>query len=164
MNSLTPDEPEAIRREIVELSEQFYQHSRAPLPTELVKADLTMSQLRLLLILRGDGESSMSQVAQGLGVALPTATGIVDRLVERDLVLRKSDHLDRRVVLCTLSEKGAALVERLWEIGREQFYAILEPLDLEELRTVSNALHILSRAAQRFHRESFLEGRIKAKS
>ena len=153
MNSLTPDESEAIRREIVELSEQFYQHSSAPLPTELVKADLTMSQLRLLLILRTEGENSMSQVAHALGVALPTATGIVDRLVERDLVVRKADHLDRRVVLCALSEKGAALVERLWEIGKEQFYIILEPLEIEELRTVSNALNILTRAAQRLHRK-----------
>lgn len=153
------DESDIIKREIVDLSERFYQYSRAPLPTELVKADLTMSQLRLLLILRSEGESSMSHVAQGLGVALPTATGIVDRLVERELVVRKADHLDRRVVLCALSEKGTSLVEKLWEVGKEQLYSILEPLDIEELRIVSNALHVLTRASQLFYREQLAKAR-----
>ncbi|MSQ14708.1 MAG: MarR family transcriptional regulator [Dehalococcoidia bacterium] len=148
------EELEAIKKEVVELSERFYRYSRTPLPSELVKADLTMSQLKLLLIISTEGQSTMSQVAVALGIALPTATGIVDRLVERDLIVRKADRLDRRVVLCALSEMGAALVERLWELGKEQMYSVLHPLDLEELRAVSKALNILCKAAQIVHLEN----------
>ncbi len=154
MSSQTIEELKTIKKEVVELSERFYRYSRTPLPAELVKADITMSQLKLLLILSTEGQSNMSQVAVALGVALPTATGVVDRLVERGLIVRKADRLDRRVVLCALSDMGTALVERLWEIGKEQMYSVLQPLDLEELKAVSKALNILCRAAQTVHSEN----------
>ena len=55
----------------------------------------------------------MSELAGSLGVSLVTATGIVDRLVERALVTRENQKEDRRVVMCRLSEHGQEMTDQL---------------------------------------------------
>jgi len=48
----------------------------------------------------------MSQLAKKLIVGMSTATGIVDKLVEKNLVERRRNHDDRRVVKLILTKKG----------------------------------------------------------
>ena len=44
----------------------------------------------------------MGQLAASLAVTLSTVTGIVDRLVEHQMVVREEDPHDRRLVVCRL--------------------------------------------------------------
>jgi DNA-binding MarR family transcriptional regulator len=61
-----------------------------------VVQELTFGQMRLLYLLARHGPSPVSRVAEWLGVGLPSASGIVDR-VERGFVAPpRSD--DRRIV------------------------------------------------------------------
>lgn len=53
-----------------------------------LELDLTMPQLKTLLVVDWLGPVPMSQLAARLGVSLPTATGLVDRLVEIGLARR----------------------------------------------------------------------------
>ena len=57
----------------------------------------------------------MTRIAELIGSGLPTATGLVNRMVERGLVRREHDTRDRRVVLVSLTEEGAAEVRELHE-------------------------------------------------
>src|SRR5262245_19650787 len=74
---------------IVELAENLQHIVRPVLPTGWSTVDLTMSQLKVVVLLYSQGPAHMSRLATALGVSLPTATGIVDRLVERGLVMRE---------------------------------------------------------------------------
>jgi DNA-binding MarR family transcriptional regulator len=111
--------------------------------------DLTMSQLKLLFVLRyfrpeGDPHPRrMGELARALGVTLPTVSAVVDRLVERELVRREEDPHDRRSVFCQLTEAGLALTDRLAEGSRLHTAALLAYLAEDELATVAQAMELL---------------------
>src|SRR6188472_796666 len=62
---------------------------------------LSIVGFQVLALLEMHGGLPMTRLADELGVALPNATGIVGRLVERGIVSREDDANDRRRVLVT---------------------------------------------------------------
>jgi len=85
----------------------------------------------------------MSDIASILDVALPTATGIVDKLVKKELVIREADLQDRRLVICRLSDAGQELINRLWTFGQFQMERLLNGLTEEELEKAAEVAEIL---------------------
>jgi DNA-binding MarR family transcriptional regulator len=133
---------------ILQLSDQAFRELFPILPTEWLQLDLTMSQLKVVLLLFISGTSRMSVIGSALGVSLATATGVVDRLVERGIVVREGDPEDRRVVLCRLSDKGEGLIGGLWHLSRERARGLLEAMDPEQLPIVREMLGALLKAGE----------------
>ncbi|MCX6002747.1 MAG: MarR family transcriptional regulator [Chloroflexi bacterium] len=113
---------------------------------ELLDLDLTTPQLKVVLLVYLNGPARMSDLASSLGVTLATATGIVDRLVDRDIVERENSREDRRVVVCRLSAKGHELTDRLYTSGRERARQLLQGLDEDILSKLDEALASLTGA------------------
>ena len=85
----------------------------------------------------------MSCIAQILGVSTATTTGIVDRLVEHDILQREHDLEDRRAVICQLSPNGRNLLSRTWEALRINTKKILMALPEEKIHVVAETLELL---------------------
>lgn len=68
---------------------------------------------RVLLMLARGGGRSMGEVAAHTALPAPTATRVVDRLVDAQLAHRSTDPLDRRRVLVHLATPGREVVERV---------------------------------------------------
>ena len=102
--------------------------------------DMTIPQIRTLVLLERMGPLRMGNIAIYLGRALSATTTVMDRLVEKGLVDRVSDPSDRRVVICQLSESGEQAVELFWRIGRERLQIVADLLDEEQLETVVQGL------------------------
>ena len=115
--------------------------------------DLSMPQMRVVFLLFGEGSLRMSELASALDVSMSRATGLVDRLVEKDLVSRWADPEDRRSVLCALTEQGHALSERLLAARRSRWEERLSPLTQDELEEVSRAMEPVRRVVQRIAHE-----------
>ncbi|GAA0963411.1 MarR family transcriptional regulator [Kribbella koreensis] len=85
--------------------------------------DLSLTQLRVLAILR-DHEPKIAELAAYLGLDRSSVSGLIDRAVKRDLVLRTTSEDDARAVRVSLSPAGHRLAPTLTaEIG-----AALTPL------------------------------------
>ncbi|MFA5079496.1 MAG: MarR family transcriptional regulator [Dehalococcoidia bacterium] len=110
---------------------------------ELLDLDLTTPQLKVVLLLYLGGHARMSALAAALGVSLATATGIIDRLIDRGLVIRENSSEDRRVVICRLSEKGHELTDRLYVSARERARDLLQGLTEAQLNKLDEALSSL---------------------
>jgi DNA-binding MarR family transcriptional regulator len=111
---------------------------------ELLDLDLTTSQLKVVLLLYLNSVARMSELAASLGVTLATATGIIDRLVDKGIVDRENSREDRRVVVCRLSAKGHQLTDNLYSSGRERARHLLQGLSEAQLRKLDEALASLS--------------------
>ena len=85
----------------------------------------------------------MSDIASILDVALSTATGIVDKLVRKDMVIREADPQDRRLVICRLSGSGQDIINRLWTSSQFQMERLLDGLDEEELKRAAEVAEML---------------------
>ena len=75
----------------------------------------------------------MSTLAASARVVPSSATGIVDNLVGRGLVVREADQMDRRRVICRLSPEGQQIVNSIWTQGRSQIESLLDAMDEEQL-------------------------------
>jgi DNA-binding MarR family transcriptional regulator len=111
---------------------------------ELLELDLTAPQLKIVLLLFLSGPARMSDLAASLGVTLATATGIVERLVEKKLVIRESLPSDRRVVMCTLSQKGLEQTNNLWKTSGDKARLLLSNMDISRLLLIDEALRDLT--------------------
>jgi len=141
-------EKEELIENILQLTDSTFRELFPMLPKEWLHLDLTMSQLKVVLLLFISGPSRMSDSASALGVSLATATGVMDRLVERDIVLREGDPKDRRVVLCHLSNKGEKLISGLWQLSRDRAGELMMALAPSQLLLITEALEALLQAGE----------------
>jgi MarR family transcriptional regulator, organic hydroperoxide resistance regulator len=113
-----------------------------------MKLDLSMAQLKTLLTLYNAGPLPIGQIADMLGVGQPTASHLVDRLVQVELVVRTEDSLDRRRTLAQLSPDGVQLAEQLRQVRSEPLQRWLAQLDGAALTALQQGLAALADAAQ----------------
>jgi DNA-binding MarR family transcriptional regulator len=130
-------------KKILELSGDIFNAMPSDIPAEWLSLDLTLAQLRVLLVLKARGPRRMSDIAAVLGIALPTATGIVDNLVRKGLAVREADPQDRRLVICRLSPQGQNLINRLWTSGEFHMERLLEGLTLSQLEKAADVARML---------------------
>lgn len=123
----------------------FWQNAVTPTWQTWVDLDLTMSQLKLLLLIASCRGSRVGDLAQRLGVTPPTVTTILDRLVEHALVRREADSLDRRLVIARLTPAGEGLLRQLQLLGAIDLSQYIDELDEEELRCLVVGMEALQR-------------------
>lgn len=108
--------------------------------------DVTMPQMKVLMLLRENGALRVGVLARHLAVSTPTITGIVDRLVRQELVRREDDPSDRRVVLNVLTPKGEQLMERLRHRSDEELMRVIGSLSAQEQTDLARVLKRLEAA------------------
>ena len=142
---------------ILELEQKVYRTLRPIMSTEWLNIDLTMPQLKVVLLLFMEGPARISSLASSLGVSLATTTGITDRLAQHGLIVRSSDPDDRRAVICSLSEKGREEAVRFWELGQSQAKTLLEKMTVSNLEIIYRAMEVLLQTAATMELESIGE-------
>jgi DNA-binding MarR family transcriptional regulator len=123
---------------------------------EWAQLELTVTQLRALFILERVGRIPVSQLAQRLGIKLPSTSILVDRLVKAGLVGRTSDPEDRRIVLLVPTEGGLDLTRRLRQ-GRDDLRKWLQALSPDTLGALTAGLRALAEVASGTVRFAYLE-------
>ncbi|WP_433827091.1 MarR family winged helix-turn-helix transcriptional regulator [Actinoplanes sp. CA-015351] len=113
----------------------------------LFATHLTMSQLKILLLLARHGTVSGGELARMLGVGAAALSGMVDRLVVQDLVTRAEDMHDRRVRRIGLTKAGTEVIDGIITAGVSRQRHLLSRLSADELSIVSQAMDLLLREA-----------------
>jgi DNA-binding MarR family transcriptional regulator len=115
---------------------------------EWAQLELSIGQLKVLMMLAGHPGLTISQIAERLRVGKPSTSILVDRLVQQDLVYRREDENDRRRTLVSLTPAGNDLTTRLHQGNIErlvQWYSALAP---EDLAALQRGLEALAKVAQ----------------
>ena len=105
--------------------------------------DLSISQFNTLVMLKQMGPMRMGMISYYLKNTLAATTSIVDRLENKDLVIRTKDPEDRRVVICELTEHGQKATERFWRVAREAALRVASKWDLKQFESVVEALELV---------------------
>ena len=138
---------DALISGIVETERQLRHKFMGSRDHPLLDVNLTISQLKVMIVLSREGGAAGRELAERTGFSLATLTGIADRLVGQQLVTRQEDPRDRRVRRLELTPEGAALVGRLVAAGEAHQQRVLRRLDTGQLATVAEAFAILLAAA-----------------
>ena len=119
--------------------------SQKKLESDLGKIGLTPPQFYVLATIGYAGSLPFGEIGAKMMVTVSNLTGIVDRLEEKKLVLRKRDETDRRVVHVTLTEKGTRLYKSTIPLFEKSISEIFSSLDLPNQKKLSALLRNLNR-------------------
>ena len=109
--------------------------------------DLTYAQSQVLFHVADHPGCHMGDVAKAFGVTLPAVTHIIDRLEQKQFVLRTDHPADRRVWVLELTRQGRALVEELRGLQLRGMEAVLKRMNADDRARVLKGLEALVDAA-----------------
>jgi MarR family transcriptional regulator, 2-MHQ and catechol-resistance regulon repressor len=121
--------------------------SHKRLEADLAKVALTPPQFYVLATIGYAGSLPFGEIGAKMMVTVSNLTGIVDRLEEKKLVLRKRDQTDRRVVHVTLTQKGSQLYKNTIPLFEKSISQIFSSLDLPRQKALSALLRTLNHAS-----------------
>ena len=141
MQSLQAQKASLLAAQLFALMTQVSQGSESRAMTLAAELDLSLSQLRALVVLwRAEEPVSLGALAQGVGLSDAAAVRMVDGLLRGDLVARREDLHDRRIKRITLSAAGLEAVQGLAAAKREEFEQLALALLPDELDELTAAL------------------------
>lgn len=126
---------------VMEAFEAISRSLRKCAEPDWMELDLTMAQLKTLFTLEYGGPATIGQTGEKLGISLPTASHLVDRLVQGGYVERTEDPADRRRTLASTTARGSQLVDRLRHGGQDVLRGWLEALDEETISSLVTGLN-----------------------
>ncbi|WP_298134747.1 MarR family winged helix-turn-helix transcriptional regulator [Micropruina sp.] len=148
-------EPEraALAADLIELNMQVHDRAIGMVGPMLPPPDLTMQQFRVLgQVVRRPGISG-NELGGLLGVSAPTASGLVERLVEKGLIARIDDADDRRIRRLHPTEAGRDLMRQMDSMFERMLGVVLQVLSADELEVLCQSartmLVALDRVAER---------------
>jgi MarR family transcriptional regulator, organic hydroperoxide resistance regulator len=135
---------EELEHEVVTQYRTLVGALKASSGTLWMEIDLTIAQLRTLLILSEEGPLVIGQIAQRMGIGVSTGGHLVDRLVQAGLAKRTEDAEDRRRTLARLTPKGEDLYARLLNPSL-LMQTLIQKLESEDLAAFLQGLQALNR-------------------
>jgi DNA-binding MarR family transcriptional regulator len=104
---------------------------------------LTVPQMRTLAYVDGMPGATLSEVAEHVGLSLPSMSKIIDALVERGLVARQLAVADRRCVALTLTDQGRGMLEAARRGTAAKLAERLDRLSPTELAAITEVMQLL---------------------
>ena len=123
-----------------EISRQFRDHYG--------KVNLTFPQAMVLSLLETEGTMPISALAEQMGSANSTISGVVDRLERMDLVRRKRSEMDRRVIYVEVTEHYEEIRNKTTTNVTSFFGSMMEDLSEEDQATILKGLQLLDEALE----------------
>ncbi len=106
-------------------------------------ADLSVPQFRTLAYIDRNVDASLSDVAEHIGLTLPSMSKIVDGLVTRKLVTRQTHPTDRRRMTLALTARGLTALQTSRAATRACLAEDLAALSDRQRETIVQALEFL---------------------
>jgi MarR family transcriptional regulator, organic hydroperoxide resistance regulator len=110
--------------------------------------DCSREEMRAMILMGAWGQTTMTSLADRLGVPLSTATHTVDRLVAKSLAVRARTEEDRRVVQVELSDYGKKLQAKFRIKHLAMARSWLEPLSAGERELFLHLMAKITKLAQ----------------
>jgi len=96
--------------------------------------DLSVAQLHVFMQVRHRGEVTIKELAKLLGVAPPSASVMVDRMVEKRILVRETSREDRRKVTVSVSPEAMEDIEKTEEAVLRSFVDLVQKVGPETTR------------------------------
>ncbi len=114
--------------------------------------ELSLSQLHAVHIIHDCGPVTVSDLAAALGVSPPSASTMVDRLVDKGLLLREPSREDRRKVLVSISPKEMKKIASMEETILRSFVDLVERIGPKTARMWCQVLKRVREVQEEAHR------------
>lgn len=105
--------------------------------------NITIPQFTALQILINNGSMTIGELSQKMALACSTITDLVDRMEKTELVTRKKDDKDKRVVIVEVLPKGFDILEKVLNKRRKYLKSRLKDFSIDEMEILKDGLEAL---------------------
>ncbi|MGA7843602.1 MAG: MarR family transcriptional regulator [Dehalococcoidales bacterium] len=137
-----------LLEEMIELQRQVDHDRRQYELDAWLRLHLGIGQLKALFFISNRGSTTAGKLAATLGITPANVTGIIDRLLEKNLIMRTRDLTNRRVFLLRTTPDGDELVDELRQKRKERITELFNRLTTEDAKIVKQFLQIMVKAIE----------------
>jgi DNA-binding MarR family transcriptional regulator len=131
---------EEFARRVIELTPQIVKGFLRHEHNYLTRGEITLPQFWALDYLSHNEKCKMNSLAKHLRISPPATTGLIDRLIAQELVTRKDDLRDRRIVWIELTAKGKDVIS---SIRKQKIRALIKVFSKISSKDRGHYLNIL---------------------
>ncbi len=103
-------------------------------------AKFNHSQFQVMLVLKTQGKSPISEVAKRLLISTPNMTKLLNKLIDEGMVDRAHDDKDRRIVNISLTDTGDKYLEERFNMVKLSMKDRLSSLSADQIDTLFDSL------------------------
>lgn len=107
-------------------------------------SDLTTDQFAILQYIHKQGKTTATDIATTFGVGKSAITAFVNRLMHKELITRRRNERDRRIIYLSLTEQGALAVKETEKAIHLFLIEKLEEFDIDDIDRFLQALEKLA--------------------
>ena len=108
---------------------------------------MTLSQLQCVIAI-GDSNPTMATIASELELTMPTVSVTIDNLVKQNIVQRKRDEKDRRVVRVSLTPNGKKVKKKMKDKKTAILKMALDKLTISDRKKTQEVMQTLLKALE----------------
>lgn len=147
---------DAQRKRAVEQASRLLMHlswlAQKRFNQHISRYGITLPQFLALAYMVKERQCAMNQLAEATQQDAATMTGVVDRLERLNLVERRRNPLDRRVVFVIPTERALELVQEVYAAHNVLIAKLFESFEDDELQTL---VALLSRLLDSMHQDDY---------
>lgn len=125
------DQHQRVVREVMKLLPELGIAITRSVPTRVRHEGVSTAQVKAMVHLFEYGPQTMGDLADGLKITTPSATGLINPLAEQGFVVRDRDEEDRRVVRVSLSKHAEEIAHSIIDQRQAEVAAAMEGMSLE---------------------------------
>ncbi|WP_141433206.1 MarR family winged helix-turn-helix transcriptional regulator [Bacillus sp. 03113] len=107
---------------------------------DLNKYGLTWTEFSVLEILYRNGKQTVQQISKAVLLASSSMTYVIDKLQEREYLIRSDCRQDRRTVYVSITDKGKALMDRCIPEHQKFIQDLFQEINLDEKKMMISLL------------------------
>jgi DNA-binding MarR family transcriptional regulator len=106
-------------------------------------ANISIPQFRTLRFIQRHPDSSLSNLADHMGLTPPSVSKLVDGLVKQKLINRQESSTDRRRLTLELTQAGESIVNLSRANAQDSLAKTLGRLSEDEMKIIERAMNLL---------------------
>ena len=137
---------------------RIHEMFRARMNVDMKERDLTFSQMEILFYLEKHSDHAINQqeLCDVIQVSHPTMIGLINRMEEKDLVVRRTDPLNRRSRYIEMTQKSQEILRQTRERRHRNDRMLVKGFTDQETKELNRLLGMVYRNMQS---EEFLQER-----
>jgi DNA-binding MarR family transcriptional regulator len=136
--------------QVIDMDRQIQRAIRLYSSDAWMNLNLTVPQVKTLFFVSNQPGTTPTRLATALGVTPPNVTGIVDRLVEQGLLVRRNSDADRRCLVLHTTDEAESILSGLRGRRTDVLRKIYEHLGERDLSQLAEGLLKLLEAARAY--------------
>jgi len=105
--------------------------------------NLSIAEYKGIMIQQNGEEMTCQEMAEAMGISPSRSSRVIDNLVRKGYLIRKTSSYDRRTIAITLSDKGKEVREEIQRNRQQMEQEIKENFSDNEMDMIKNSLRML---------------------